>query len=154
MNCGEINPVFLVLQEHDERLRKVFLKIRESDLKLNSADFTTLCLYILNKKYNKSSMSIDTGLNLKTRFVWEKKKRIKISESSSTFLQWSLKCRLIFFVQLIIFHVPLSVFMFTQVSMKELGRILILAHKIFSCRVSFTILLSMCLLIFEKKLWT
>ena len=69
MNCGEINPVFLVLQEHDERLRKVFLKIRESDLKLNSADFTTLCLYILNKKYNKSSMSIDTGLNLKTRFV-------------------------------------------------------------------------------------
>ena len=69
MNCGEINPVFLVLQEHDERLRKVFLKIRESDLKLNSADFTTLCLYILNKKYNKSSMSINTGLNLKTRFV-------------------------------------------------------------------------------------
>ena len=69
MNCGEIDPVFLVLQEHDERLRKVFLKIRESDLKLNSADFTTLCLYILNKKYNKSSMSINTGLNLKTRFV-------------------------------------------------------------------------------------
>ena len=69
VHCGEINPVFLVLQEHDERLRKVFLKIRESDLKLNSADFTTLCLYILNKKYNKSSMSINTGLNLKTRFV-------------------------------------------------------------------------------------
>ena len=42
--------------------------------------------------------------------------------------------------------------MFTQVLMKELERILV--RKTFNCRVSFKILLSMCLIIVEKELWT
>ena len=42
--------------------------------------------------------------------------------------------------------------LFTKVLMKELARILIHVHKIFSRRVSFKILLLMCLVILEKKL--
>ena len=42
--------------------------------------------------------------------------------------------------------------LFTKVLMKELARILIRVHKIFNCRVSFKILLLMCLAILEKKL--
>ena len=42
--------------------------------------------------------------------------------------------------------------MFAKVLMKELARILIHVHKIFKRRVSFKILLVMCLAILEKKL--
>ena len=42
--------------------------------------------------------------------------------------------------------------LFTKVLMKELARILIHVHKIFNRRVSFKILLLMCLVILEKKL--
>ena len=42
--------------------------------------------------------------------------------------------------------------LFTKVLMKELARILIHVHKIFNRRVSFKILLLMCLAIVEKKL--
>ena len=42
--------------------------------------------------------------------------------------------------------------LFAKVLMKELARILIHVHKIFSRRVSFKILLLMCLAILEKKL--
>ena len=42
--------------------------------------------------------------------------------------------------------------MFTKVLMKELARILIHVHKIINRRVSFNMLLLMCLAILEKKL--
>ena len=42
--------------------------------------------------------------------------------------------------------------LFTKVLMKELARILIHVYKIFNRRVSFKILLLMCLAIVEKKL--
>ena len=42
--------------------------------------------------------------------------------------------------------------LFTKVFMKELARILIHVHKIFNRKVSFKILLLMCLAILEKKL--
>ena len=42
--------------------------------------------------------------------------------------------------------------LFTKVLMKELARILIRVHKICNCRVSFKILLLMCLEILENKL--
>ena len=42
--------------------------------------------------------------------------------------------------------------MFTKVLMKELARILIHVHKIFMRRVSFKILVLMCLTILENKL--
>ena len=42
--------------------------------------------------------------------------------------------------------------LFTKVLMKELARILIHVHKIFKRRVSFKILLLMCLAIVENKL--
>ena len=42
--------------------------------------------------------------------------------------------------------------MFTKVLMKELARILIHAHKIFTRRVTFEILLLMCRAIVENKL--
>ena len=42
--------------------------------------------------------------------------------------------------------------LFTKVLMKQLARILIHVHKIFNRRVSFKILLLMCLAILEKKL--
>ena len=44
--------------------------------------------------------------------------------------------------------------MFTQFLMKELAHILIRVRKIFSCRVSFKILLLICLKIVENELWT
>ena len=43
--------------------------------------------------------------------------------------------------------------LFTKVLMEELARILIHVHKIFNRRLSFNILLSMCLAIVEKKLY-
>ena len=42
--------------------------------------------------------------------------------------------------------------LFTKVLMEELARILIHVHKIFNRRLSFKILLLMCLAIVEKKL--
>ena len=42
--------------------------------------------------------------------------------------------------------------MFSKVLMKDLARILIHVHKIFNCRVSFKMLLSVCLVIPEKTL--
>ena len=42
-------------------------------------------------------MSINSGLDLKTRFVWEKKKRITTSEIS-ILVQCSLKCGVTFFL--------------------------------------------------------
>ena len=42
--------------------------------------------------------------------------------------------------------------MFAKVLMKELARILIHVHKMFKRRVSFKILLPMCLVIVEKKI--
>ena len=42
--------------------------------------------------------------------------------------------------------------LFTKTFMNELGRMLIHVHKIFNQRVSFKILLLMCLAIVEKKL--
>ena len=42
--------------------------------------------------------------------------------------------------------------MFAKVLMKELARLLIHVHKIFNRRVSFKILLPMCLVIVEKKI--
>ena len=43
--------------------------------------------------------------------------------------------------------------LFTRVLMKELAHILIHVHKIFNRRVSFKILLLICLTILEKKLY-
>ena len=42
----------------------------------------------------------------------------------------------------------------SQVLMKDLTRMLIHVRKIFNCSVSFKMLLSMCLIIFEKELQT
>ena len=42
--------------------------------------------------------------------------------------------------------------MFTQVLMKELARILIYVRKIFNCRMSFKMLLSMCLATLDREL--
>ena len=42
--------------------------------------------------------------------------------------------------------------MFTEVLMKELARIWIDIHKIFNCRMSSKMQLSICLVIVEKKL--
>ena len=48
--------------------------------------------------------------------------------------------------------VAFRIMLFTTVLMKELARILIHVRKIFNRRVSFKILLLMCLTILEKKL--
>ena len=95
-------------------------------------------------------MSINNGLDLKTKFVREKKKRIT-SEISSTLVQYSLKCWVAFFSRGIIFKVP-SLMLFNKVFVKELAHILTYVHKIFNRRVFFKMLLSMCLVIAEKKL--
>ena len=50
--------------------------------------------------WNLSSMPINTGSNLKTRFVWEKKKRIKISKMASILVQCSLRRMLEFLCNL------------------------------------------------------
>ena len=101
-----------------------------------------------------SNMSINSALYLKTRFVWEKKKRIRTSEIYIS-VRCSLRCEVPFFFWVIIFKAPSLIFcfmLFTKVLMKELARILIHVHKIFNRRVSFKILLLMCLAILEKKL--
>ena len=58
-------------------------------------------------------MLINTGLDLKTRFVSEKRKHVK-REKSSTLVQNSLKCGVVFllffFLQVIIFKGPSLIF--------------------------------------------
>ena len=101
-----------------------------------------------------SNMSINTGLYLNTRFVWEKNTRITTSEISSILVQCSLKCGVLFFFASDDFQgtfVDFRFMMFTKVLMKELAGILIHFHKIFNWRVSFKMLLSMCLVTVEKK---
>ena len=44
--------------------------------------------------------------------------------------------------------------LFTEVLIKDLARMLIHVRKIFNCRVYYKIMLSMCLVIVEKELWT
>ena len=100
-------------------------------------------------------MSINTELDLKTGFIWEKKKRITTSEISSILAQRSLKCGVAFYFVGDNFQGNLADFrlmMFSKVLMKELARILIYVHKIFNRRVSFKMLWSMCLVIVKKKL--
>ena len=98
-------------------------------------------------------MSINSGLDLKTRFVREKKKRIATSEIS-ILVQCSLKCGVAFFLVSDVqgTFVDFLFMLVTKVWMNELARILIHVHKIFNRRVSFKILLLMCLAIVEKKL--
>ena len=58
-------------------------------------------------------MPMNTGLNLKlnlkTTFVSEKKKRIKVSEISSSLVQCSL-CSLSIFVEMMTFQAPSLIF--------------------------------------------
>ena len=96
-------------------------------------------------------MPINTILNLKTRF--ERKKAYKISETY--FLLWCNVLPSARFAQLIFFQAPSSILVsvtFTEVLMKDLARMLIHVRKILNCRVSFKMLLSMCLVIIEKGL--
>ena len=113
--------------------------------------------YSKGKQKNKlwrqlSDTLINTKLNLKTRFVWEKKNLIKISGA----ILFEVQARV--FVQLITFQAISSIFIYfmmsSQVLMKQLTCTLIHVRKIFNCRVSFKMLLSMCLMIFEKELRT
>ena len=54
----------------------------------------------INKLWQKlSNISINTGLDLKIRFVWKKKKHITISEISSTLVGYSSKCRVVQYVK-------------------------------------------------------
>ena len=93
----------------------------------------------------------------KTSFVWEKKNRIKVSGMWSILVQCCSKCRLDFCST---YNFSGNFFKFyfmisSQVSMKEWTRMLIHARKIFNCRVSFKMLLTMCLIIaVDKKLRT
>ena len=98
-------------------------------------------------------MSINSVLDLKTTFVWEKKKRITKSEIS-ILVQYYLKCGVAFFLVSDIHGTffDFRFMLFTKVLMNELASILIHVHKIFNRRVSFKILLLMCLAIVEKKL--
>ena len=98
-------------------------------------------------------MSINSGLDLKTTFVWEKKKRITESEIS-ILVQYYLKCGVAFFLVSDIHGTffDFRFMLFTKVLMNELASILIHVHKIFNRRVSFKILLLMCLAVREKKL--
>ena len=68
----------------------------------------------INKLWERlSNMLINTGLDLKTRFVSEKRKHVK-REKSSTLVQNSLKCGVVFllffFLQVIIFKGPSLIF--------------------------------------------
>ena len=97
-------------------------------------------------------MSINTGLDLKTRFALEKMKRIKISEISSVLVQFFL-CAFLFFAS-DNFQGTFVDFRFMMFSLDELARILIYVQKIFKCRMLFKMLLSMCLVIVQKELGT
>ena len=108
----------------------------------------------VNEMWQKlPSMSTNTRLDFKTRFVWEKRKLVS---EICTLVQCSVNCRVTFLAS-DNFHgifVEFCFMMFDLVLIKELARILIDVRKIFNWRVFFEILLSMCLKIVEKQLWT
>ena len=112
--------------------------------------------------WNQSSIPINTGLNLKTRFAWEKKKHVRTNEVSSIFFFLFFFCNVLWSAGsnfCAIYNSPgtfvgFCFIRFTQVLIKELERILILVRKIFNCMVSFKILLWRCLINFKKELWT
>ena len=58
----------------------------------------------------KTIQYVNTGLDLKTRFVWEKKKRVITSEISSILVQYSLKCGVAFSLQVIIYKTTSLIF--------------------------------------------
>ena len=104
------------------------------------------------KKYKNSGEdhSINTRLNLKIRFLGQKKKRIKIREtSSSIFLKRSFKSRPGFTDNFVATFVNIR---FMIISRERLARMLIRVSKIFNCKASFRMLLSMWLVIAEKEL--
>ena len=91
------------------------------------------------KKVNKT--------RFKRRFVWRKKKHTKLVKSH-LFLHnalWST-CLDNFPGTFVDFC---SMFLF-----KELAHMSIYIHKIINCKVSFKMLVSTCLVIVEKELWT
>ena len=75
---------------------------------------------------------------------------------SSILVQFSLKWGVVFFSEWYCnfqsTFVDFRFMIFTKVLMEELARVLIHVRKIFKCRVFFKMLLSMCLVIVEKKL--
>ena len=108
----------------------------------------------VNKLWQKlSHMSINSGLDLKTSFVREKKKCMTTSEIS-ILVQCSLKCGVAFFFasDSVEETFDLRFMLFTKVLMKELARILIYIYKIFNGRMSFKILLLMRVATVGKKL--
>ena len=100
-----------------------------------------------------SNISINFGLDLKTRFDWKKKNYITISEISSTLVQCLSKCRALFSSKWWISS-HLRWFLVYDVYSSLNKGILLLFHvcKIFNSRVSFKMLLSMCSAIVEKYL--
>ena len=114
-------------------------------------------------------MSINNELDLKTRFVWARLLEslakpyniLGLREKQTYNSKWNMYFGVMFFeVHGHIFmndnnqgtFVDFCFRMFTKVLMKELACILIHVHKIFKRRVSFKILLLMCLAIAENKL--
>ena len=115
-------------------------------------------------------MSINNKLDLKTRFVWARILEslaklfniLGLREKETYNSKWNIYFGVMFFelwgriflasdnVQGT--FVDFRFMKFTKVLMKELARILIHVHKIFKRRVSFKILLLMCLAIVENKL--
>ena len=92
-------------------------------------------------------------LNLKSRFV-RKRSAWNKGNVVSTLVQCSSKCT--HFVT-IFFQAPSSILVsltFTKVLMKDLARMLIHARKTKNCRVSFKMLLSVCLVFVENELWS
>ena len=118
-------------------------KIPRIKVKIKWQNVNKLCQKI-------SNISINTGLDLKTRFLWEKKKRkYNKIEISSILMQCSLKCGVVFLFASDNFQgtfVDLCFMILIKVLIKQLARFLIHVHKIFK------ILFSMCLTIVEKKL--
>ena len=107
-------------------------------------------LHIFRARFPKNS-SRQLLLNLKTRIV--RKKAHEISETS--FLFW---CNVCPSAHLRNYLFPGTSFIysrfsdFTEVLMKDLARMLIYVRKTKNCRVSFKMLLSMCLVFAEKGL--
>ena len=92
----------------------------------------------VNKLWQKlSNMSINIGLDLKARLVWEKKKHVTISEISSALVQCPLKCGVALFCKWTGIFADFRFVMFTQILMKKLARIFNHVRKIFNCRVSY-----------------
>ena len=115
-------------------------------------------------------MSINNELDLKTRFVWARILEslaklfniLGLREKETYNSKWNIYFGVMLFeVRGRIFLardnvqgalVDFRFMMFTKVLMKKLARNLIHVHKIFKRRVSFKILLLMCLAIVENKL--